>query len=223
MSQAAPTAFARLQALEQREAGRYDPVRFRFLQAMTRRAQDYDGEAGRVLEARLDSLLTAFEQTLTQQEKASESAGNAKAASPASATASEAKVADGLAALLASIPDRVADQDAARAETGLAVRADYPELGMLDAAQETWLRVNTNRQLRDSEQRVPDNAGPLNSSHLVHRALMLMKSQSPEYLRLFLSYANALAWLEQMSDGSAGAADSTRSGAAKKPARNKKR
>ncbi|WP_353173511.1 DUF2894 domain-containing protein, partial [Paracandidimonas soli] len=41
----AQSAFVRLQALAERDAGRADPVRFRFLQAMARRAEGYDGEA----------------------------------------------------------------------------------------------------------------------------------------------------------------------------------
>jgi hypothetical protein len=43
---------------------------------------------------------------------------------------------------------------------------------------------------------VPKNAGPLNSSSLVHRSLSLMREVSPEYLQHFLGYLDSLAWLE---------------------------
>ncbi len=45
---------------------------------------------------------------------------------------------------------------------------------------------------------VPANAGPLNSSSLVHRSLALMREVSPGYLRHFLSYVDALAWPGQL-------------------------
>ena len=45
---------------------------------------------------------------------------------------------------------------------------------------------------------VPPQAGPLNSSHLVYRALLLMRETAPEYLQRFVPYVDALLWLEQM-------------------------
>ena len=45
--------------------------------------------------------------------------------------------------------------------------------------------------------KVPENAGPLNSQHLVHRSLTLMRDLSPEYLNRFMSYVDALSWLDQ--------------------------
>lgn len=215
MNSTEQTAFARLQGMAQRGAECFDPVRFRFLQAMARRADNYDGEARLVLDAKLKNHLDIFEQSLARHE--SEVSEQAEASSVQQCPSAA------LAALITSMSEQAATQDEARALTGLASRTTYPELGMLDAAQATWLKVSTDRQLRDSEQRVPDNAGPLNSSHLVHRALLLMKELSPDYLRQFLSYTNALAWLEQMSDGNAPVSDVARAGGARKPARNRRR
>jgi hypothetical protein len=53
--------------------------------------------------------------------------------------------------------------------------------------------------LRDSLAQVPRNAGPLNSSSLVHRALSLMREVSPGYFQQFLAYADALSWMEAMN------------------------
>jgi len=80
-------------------------------------------------------------------------------------------------------------------------RPGYPELDMLDGFREIWSRVDMGRQLRQSQEQVPDSAGPLNSSHLVHHALALMQSASPEYLQHFLSYMESLSWLERMHGG----------------------
>lgn len=96
-------------------------------------------------------------------------------------------------------------------------RPGYPELDMLDGFREIWSRVDMGRQLRRSQEQVPDSAGPLNSSHLVHHALALMQSASPAYLQHFLSHMESLSWLERMHGGAgqeAGRSRSTGSAAA---------
>ena len=50
------------------------------------------------------------------------------------------------------------------------------------------------------------NAGPLNSHHLVHRALLLMRELSPEYLNRFMSYVDSLLWIDQANGSMAAAA-----------------
>ena len=68
--------------------------------------------------------------------------------------------------------------------------------------RDIWAKVSANRQLRQSEQQVPDNAGPLITQQ---PALALMRQLSPGYLHQFLSYLDALAWMEQF-DGAVAAA-----------------
>ncbi len=100
----------------------------------------------------------------------------------------------------------------------------YPKLEMLDYFREIWTKVSTERQLRQSLAQVPGNAGPLNSSSLVHRSLSLMRELSPGYLQQFLSYVDALSWMEQMNGGAALAdKDAPRSGSDRKSARGKPR
>jgi hypothetical protein len=78
--------------------------------------------------------------------------------------------------------------------------------------------------MRQSLEQVPGNAGPLNSSSLVHRALSLMREVSPGYLKQFLSYVDALSWMEQMNGGAAPTGkDAPRGGNAGKSARGKAR
>ena len=61
----------------------------------------------------------------------------------------------------------------------------------------TWSRLSADRRLTQSLAKVPENAGPLNSQHLVHRALTQMRELSPEYLHHFMAQVDALLWLEQ--------------------------
>ncbi|VVE89428.1 DUF2894 domain-containing protein [Pandoraea bronchicola] len=74
----------------------------------------------------------------------------------------------------------------------------FEDLDVLEYFRETWSKLSTDGNLRQSLAQVPENAGPLNSSHLVHRALSLMHDVSPDYLRHFLRHADALSWLEDM-------------------------
>ncbi|NYT77611.1 DUF2894 domain-containing protein [Alcaligenaceae bacterium] len=94
----------------------------------------------------------------------------------------------------------------------------YPELPAIDYFQKTWERLRTRRQLQTSQEQVPDNAGPLNSSNLVHRSLSLMREVSPGYLQHFLTYVDTLSWLEETdaSDEPAGKGGKAKAAKAKK-------
>ncbi|MBN4664267.1 DUF2894 domain-containing protein [Pandoraea nosoerga] len=100
----------------------------------------------------------------------------------------------------------------------------FEDLDVLEYFRETWSKLSTDGNLRQSLAQVPENAGPLNSSHLVHRALSLMHDVSPDYLRHFLRHADALSWLEDMeAAGVLGAKATARATAAVKPGRTKAR
>ena len=76
----------------------------------------------------------------------------------------------------------------------------------------TWARLSADRRLTQSLAKVPENAGPLNSQHLVHRSLTLMRELSPEYLHHFMAHVDALLWLDQAQGGrpAAGGAEAAR-------------
>jgi len=96
----------------------------------------------------------------------------------------------------------------------LSLLGEPPEVGYFE---KTWSRLSTDLRLRQSQQHVPDNAGPLNSSQLIHRALLLMQDRSPGYLRHFLSYVDTQSWMAQLNANAA--PPPAKSAAAKKPAR----
>src|SRR3546814_2627421 len=67
---------------------------------------------------------------------------------------------------------RISDWSSDVCSSDLAWRRAFPlESSAIDYFRATWSKVSTNRQLRQSQARVPGNAGPLNSSNLVHRSL----------------------------------------------------
>ncbi|ONC37399.1 hypothetical protein AQ915_06370 [Burkholderia pseudomallei] len=246
MDDVAARAQHTLDAWRERGADRLAPVRFRFIDALRRRAAAHGGDARRLLDARLATLIDAYAADLRRAESngdACECAGApapAPAPAPASstspaptpaapsttttspATSSSAEPARGpLAALLdyigsrerptASAPDETRAAPASSTASGrVALRAE-PEL--LDYFRETWSKLSADSQLRASLEQVPKNAGPLNSSSLVHRSLSLMRELSPEYLRQFLSYVDALSWLQQMNGDEAATGDEAARGA----------
>jgi hypothetical protein len=162
-------------------ADRVDPVRFRMLDAFERRAASHQGNTRRVLDERLAALVAAYAAEVARARPRS-----GDEAMPTDSTRHPGT--------LHALNEHIARHRQPR-------RATWPELEMLDDFRKTWSRISADLQFRQSRAQVPTNAGPLNSSSLVHRALSLMREQSPAYLQHFLSYVDALSWLDQMNGG----------------------
>ena len=72
MSNDANAAQATLDAWREQGADAHDPLRFHFIDALARRAAGHDGEARRVLDARLSSLLDAYAADLSGEAQEAE-------------------------------------------------------------------------------------------------------------------------------------------------------
>lgn len=81
----------------------------------------------------------------------------------------------------------------------------FTPLPALDAARQAWARLRLDAQLRDVLAEIPDDAGPMHSTVLVHRAIAVMLESAPGYLRHFLGHADALATLERHCPAAAAA------------------
>lgn len=194
-----------LDAWRAQGADRLDPVRFALIDALDRRASTHAGATRRVLDARIDALLAAYAAGIERatsivqdaQTHADESAENKARKSPTSHGSLAAQI--GNANHLAR---------------------SGPPAELLDYFREVWSKLSADQQVQQSLDQVPKNAGPLNSSSLVHRALLLMRELSPGYLRQFLAYADALSWLEDLSAATAPAPkEAPRASAAKEGAK----
>ncbi|GAB3075679.1 DUF2894 domain-containing protein [Bordetella muralis] len=207
MSNAQPADIQQtLDAWREQGADRLDPVRFQLIQTMANRAAGLtDENTQRVLHARLAQLLQQYGARI-------EDAANTGTTAAATATSREGALTGLLAHLAALTP---ADHTRTFATSVGNLRERYPELPVLDEFRSTWSRVSANRQVRQSEEQVHENAGPLNSNHLVHRALAYMRDVSPGYLHQFLSYLDTLAWVEQLQMSSEPPAKETKRGAGK--------
>ncbi|AOI75257.1 DUF2894 domain-containing protein [Burkholderia sp. NRF60-BP8] len=191
---------ATLDAWREQGADRLDPVRFHRIDALERRAAVLDGAARALVDARLATLLEGFAGLVARGNDADTPRETGKAAAEAPARGALAALVEGLA------------RDAQADRRGL-----DPEL--VDYFRATWSKVRTEQQYRQSLDQVPRNAGPLNSNSLVHRSLATMRELSPDYLQQFLSYVDALAWLEDLVGGGAQPEKEAPRAKAAKPAR----
>ncbi|MBF5013964.1 DUF2894 domain-containing protein [Burkholderia pseudomultivorans] len=206
MTHDATPARERLDAWREQHADRLDPARFRRIDALERRAAAFDGDARRLLDARLATLLDDYAQIVARADDAS-----AARETPMADAAPRAPTRGALAALAERL-----------ARDGQADRRGI-DPALIDYFRATWSKVRTEKQYRQSLDQVPRNAGPLNSNSLVHRSLSVMRELSPAYLQQFLSYVDALAWLEDLAGGGAQPdKEAPRAKTAKKGARGKR-
>ncbi|MCW0397771.1 hypothetical protein NB688_000193 [Xanthomonas sacchari] len=213
----------RLAAWRAEHAERLDPLRFRFLEALARRTEAQQGKARELLEQKLSALLDAYAAALAA---APQSAGDAEAAvramqpGPLGALLAQSRAAavairagNDHGANLEANDEASTATDAIDTElpapsplptaATAAARLTPPQLPAVEDARRLWTELRSRSQLRQSLQPAPTDAGPLNSGVLVHRALALMRTLSPGYLQHFLSYVDALSWLQQLHDGGA--------------------
>lgn len=169
------------------------PLRWRVIESLAGRAAASDDALRLRLEARVAALLADYGAAMAARtgqaagrhdgHTATGGAPDVEDPPPAGAATATGRP---LAALLAHIA-------AQSSPTG--------ELRTLVRFRRTWSRLAAEQRVMRSRLNLPRNAGPLNSQHLVHRAMTLMHALSPEYLERFVAHADALLWLDRASGG----------------------
>ena len=184
-----------LAALRASGASQFDPVRFRYLEAFARRAAAQAPAARTRLLDKLAVQVAALDACQRQ-------AGRA-----ATATLTRDQTYSPLDALLTHIarhsaslsdakPTPAAGEAAPAASRANLAASKTPELKAISYFRQTWARLSTEQQLTQTLAHAPANAGPMNSQHLVLRALQSMQDISPDYLQAFMSHIDSLIWLE---------------------------
>lgn len=196
-----------LERLRQAGADVAQPLRFGLVAAMARRAALHEGEAREHIDAKIRALTVELEP-------------------PAVAAAAAPQAADVQDGGLGALTARLAAQAAARGEAPLpsppgAGLAAMPEPRVLAHVRRVWAGLSAERRLTQSVDALPENPGPLNSQHLLHRSLTLMREVAPGCLHRFMARVDALAALEQMQAAAAAPAPAPRgpAGGARKSAR----
>jgi len=184
-----------------RDAQARDPVRFRLAEALARRAAAHAGAARHVIDERVAAIvrsLSALPEGGAPARPAAPAAGRGALAALVAHAAQHRAAAPGGAAGTAAA---CSPSPAARALTSPpSVTGTAADATTVQFFKRTWSRLSADQRLAQSRASLPDNAGPLNSQHLVHRSLVLMRELSPEYLEHFVGYIDALQWLEQANE-----------------------
>jgi len=161
-----------------------DAVRLHFIDALTQRALTQPEPVKRILEGKLAKAVAAHQARLERDETPIE---HKTYPSP-------------LADLLCHISQQAAQDiknDPARGDH------DHADLKSLRYFRDCWSKLRTDQSVAQALATAPTNAGPLNSHSLILQSLKLMRDTSPEYLYRFMTYADALLWLEQANISSA--------------------
>jgi len=186
-----------LDSLRASGAAERDPVRFAYLEALARRAATQPATIRESLNARISVAANEL----------------ASRPPPVPAVITERCTASPLADLLAYISGQAHDQAGTMlpAADNLAVnrkkgqktktasaghRPQGPELKSVAIFRNEWSKLSTEQQLTQTLAQAPENAGPMNSQHLVLRSLQVMRDISPDYLQGFMSYIDTLIWLD---------------------------
>ena len=210
-----------LAALRERGAHQFDPVRFCFIEALATRAAACEGAVRRVLDGKLATALAAY---VERYEKAESEAGNSlhhRLAANVEAPSHQGPLTE-LVRQIAHHSSQKGDGSSAHEVATGAESTDA--LKTLRYFRSTWSKLSVDRQLNQSLAQAPKNAGPLNSQLLVLRSLQTMRELSPDYLNRFMSYVDALLWLDLVSGGNAPVQAKVAHGesdAKRKPARGK--
>lgn len=216
------SARAQIDTLRARGAQCFDAVGLRFIEALAARAAGHGGAARRALDRRLARALAEYRERLDRAEREARDAldgGAMRFPESAEALRQHFEAADfgrmhrllaqldaqgggsPLGELLAHIARHAAEEGPVGvAAGGGAAFEPRRELKTLRYFRSTWSRLGVDRQLARAFAQAPENAGPLNSHFLVLQALRQLRDIAPEYLEQFMSYADALLWLEQ-ADG----------------------
>ena len=176
-----------LETWREQGADRLDPLAFHYMAALQRRLAAHDGDCRRVLEEKLAARISAYAEALER-------------VAPRLADAGHARSRTALGELITDFGSRSPDRNSRIASTGSVAGAVLPDLAALEDFRRIWSQVQARSQARRSLQHSPTHAGPLNSSSLVYRSITLMREVSPGYLQHFMSYLDALSWLQQLND-----------------------
>ena len=206
-------AASSLETLRDDGAERFDPVRWRFIEALARRGQQHQGEAKRILDGKLAEALTAYRQRFEQtRSEARERVERFGERFPQSADELQRLLSAGDFGALKRFAVGLENRHSPLAELTTYLAQHSPEdvdghsaqapgaRGELKAIRnfrKTWSKLAVDKQVAQAIEQAPDNAGPLNSHMLVLRSLALMRDISPDYLSRFMSYVDTLLWLDQ--------------------------
>ena len=216
-----PSPLGVLESLRNEGAQRLDPVRFHYMEVLSRRMQAHPAEVRRILEGKLRAALSVYgERWKLARQAASDEVASLTSQRPELARQLRQLLAAGDYAGIRRLGAQGAPSQsrsplaqlnqhirgAARAGGDERSVSGVPVIGAemksLRRFRATWARISAEDEVDKALGRGPENAGPLNAHMLVLRSLALMRELSPDYLRRFMSHLDSLLWLDQVNQKS---------------------
>lgn len=169
-----------IESLRSAGAGRLDPVRFHYLEALSRRIAGQPEPVQRLLQGKLRTAVDDY----------------ARRFAAASVETQPARVVPSAPRPLVQLNAYIRNATSARA-TETDEERDGDQLQSARRFRKAWYQARTEDQVLQAVARRPANAGPLNSHALVLQSLALMQELSTDYLRRFVTQIESLQWLEE--------------------------
>lgn len=188
-------------------AHRLAPLRFAFIEALTRRAAAHHGDARRLLDEKLARAVAAYDHDL-------KTAPTRAAGEPEALPPHRSALATLRDHLTASSSNHHSDTTPLAWHTA-PQQASASAQKTLAHLRKTWTQLSAAHRVKQALASTPPKAGPLNSQQLVHRALLMMREVSPDYLQHFVATLDALSWAEQLHSSNAPASTTTASTASR--------
>jgi hypothetical protein len=215
LAEAPGDAQALIASLRAAGARCFDPVRWRYLETLAARAAAMQGKTERLLGARLEQALLAYQERFARaRSQAEEMAARGARQFPHASGDLERLFAAGdfkglrrflaslasrdgmapLGALVRQLERQFQENADARTAHHAATRM---ELKTVRQFRSTWSKLSIGKEVARALEQAPRDAGPINSHMLVLRSLALMREVSPDYLNRFMTYADTLLSLDQ--------------------------
>ncbi|MDI1261257.1 DUF2894 domain-containing protein [Aquabacterium sp.] len=178
-----------LEALRREGAARFDPVRFHYLEVLSRRVEGAAAEVRHILQGKLDAALADYGQRCAPAPQG----GRDDGVKPWSAGRAPVSPLTQLNQYIQLRTQSVSGADSLGHDEG------GSDIKSARRFRETWSRIAAEKQVNEAFGRGPENAGPLNAHMLVLHSLRLMRDLSPHYLQQFMAQVDTLLWLDQVN------------------------
>ncbi len=221
-----------IESLLEQGADSFDPIRFRYIESMIKRASEQRKLVAQIIEKKARKALDDYQNDFLVKSKTEQNNAIKRVEKPQKQDVEISEVRADLVALTQYLDQgkshddkgisegsftnvlRQQESDVVQSFAGTAT-GQKREPNAIRLYRESWIKQNSDRLVMQSVKNGPEDPGPLNSQMLVIQSLSTMRGLSPDYLNRFVSYVDTLLWLEQASNAKS-------KGVGKKPGRSKK-
>lgn len=199
----------------------FDPVRFRYISALLRKAERFPEAVAATLLEKASNAIERLQSDWENSQPGSNAEVNDSKATRVSPLAdlnaltlqllqhneaeqspsAESTLSDSfkqqekilLSSLIPNTQGRTKKINIGKSKTG---KSSHRELKSLASFRKSWEKLRADRVAVEVGQEAPENPGPLNQHMLVISTLTKMQELSPAYFKRYISYMESLMWVE---------------------------